>query len=330
MDINKLLEVAKSQLGTTEGYNQKVKYNDAYWGAGKYGAWAHWCAAFVWWCFRESGNLAALKNKKTAAVAGYWDVLKSREIKSAKDIRPGDLMFIWYRDSAPHHIGIVASKAESSGLFYTIEGNTSRQGSGGSERNGEGVYRKVHRLGAKCKVARPYWDSAPQTAPDVFPLSSGWVFADGGVQFYDGRSGAYREHIKWLQQRLNEQGSSLDVDGVIGAKTTAAIVQFQKSAGLEADGKVGAMTWNALKQGAGSWQEDEGGKWYKNANGTYPANSWKQIAGSWYYFNNQGYTIRNATQWIDGKLYAFRSDGSLIVGSGSITTDTSGVIVTFS
>lgn len=41
------------------------------------------------------------------------------------------------------------------------------------------------------------------------------------------------------------QGS---IDGKVGAKTRAAIVEFQRSHNLKADGVVGQKTWNELKQ----------------------------------------------------------------------------------
>ena len=52
----------------------------------------------------------------------------------------------------------------------------------------------------------------------------------------------------------------------------------------------------------GAWQQDNVGWWYRNANGTYPANCWQQINGLWYFFNPTGYMH---TGWVQsgGKWY---------------------------
>ncbi len=52
----------------------------------------------------------------------------------------------------------------------------------------------------------------------------------------------------------------------------------------------------------GTWQQDNVGWWYRNANGTYPANCWQQINGLWYFFNPTGYMH---TGWVQsgGKWY---------------------------
>lgn len=54
----------------------------------------------------------------------------------------------------------------------------------------------------------------------------------------------------------------------------------------------------------GAWVQDETGWWYRNADGTYPANCWFQDPGdaNWYCFDEAGYM---RTGWIDldGKRY---------------------------
>lgn len=55
------------------------------------------------------------------------------------------------------------------------------------------------------------------------------------------------KEIKYIQKALNKHAKSgLDVDGVFGQKTGAAVVRFQKSVGLSPDGIVGKQTVNAL------------------------------------------------------------------------------------
>ncbi|HCF29483.1 MAG TPA: hypothetical protein DEV81_20285 [Cyanobacteria bacterium UBA11049] len=52
--------------------------------------------------------------------------------------------------------------------------------------------------------------------------------------------------VKVLQQLLNKSNFRLTVDGFFGAKTEAAVKQYQGKNGLLVDGIVGPQTWNSL------------------------------------------------------------------------------------
>lgn len=56
------------------------------------------------------------------------------------------------------------------------------------------------------------------------------------------------------------------------------------------------------------WQEDEGGRWYQNADGTFYANGMAEIDGNTYAFDENGYM---QTGWvtIDGMDYMFNDNG---------------------
>ena len=60
------------------------------------------------------------------------------------------------------------------------------------------------------------------------------------------REGSRGEDVKRLQTLLNNEGYSLDVDGIFGEKTQSAVRQYQRNQGLDVDGIVGANTWSAL------------------------------------------------------------------------------------
>ncbi|MBR3018492.1 MAG: peptidoglycan-binding protein [Clostridia bacterium] len=61
------------------------------------------------------------------------------------------------------------------------------------------------------------------------------------------RSGSSGDEVEELQAILNAKyGANLEVDGVFGAKTEAAVKAFQKAKGLSADGVVGPKTRAAL------------------------------------------------------------------------------------
>ena len=55
--------------------------------------------------------------------------------------------------------------------------------------------------------------------------------------------------VSKLQTVLNEHGYSLAVDGIFGAKTQAAVRDYQKKNGLKLDGIAGKETWGSLLAG---------------------------------------------------------------------------------
>ena len=64
------------------------------------------------------------------------------------------------------------------------------------------------------------------------------------------REGSRGEDVKRLQTLLNNEGYSLDVDGIFGEKSQSAVRQYQRNQGLDVDGIVGANTWSALSSPA--------------------------------------------------------------------------------
>lgn len=58
-----------------------------------------------------------------------------------------------------------------------------------------------------------------------------------------------RDHVRWIQARLNFAGKGkvrLDVDGEYGPLTEKAVIAFQKSHGLQGQGMCGPKTWPLL------------------------------------------------------------------------------------
>ena len=65
------------------------------------------------------------------------------------------------------------------------------------------------------------------------------------------RYGSQGDDVRTLQMRLNENGSyNLDTDGIFGAKTQAAVKDYQQKNGLAVDGIAGDQTWGALNGAA--------------------------------------------------------------------------------
>lgn len=61
--------------------------------------------------------------------------------------------------------------------------------------------------------------------------------------------------VKQLQEALNRHGYSLDVDGVFGDKTKAAVRSYQKKNGLKLDGIAGDETWGSLMNSTAAMEE---------------------------------------------------------------------------
>lgn len=68
------------------------------------------------------------------------------------------------------------------------------------------------------------------------------------------RMGMRGDAVSELQQALVDHGYELDVDGIFGDETDAAVRDFQESNDLDVDGVAGPETWAAL--GVGD-EEDE-------------------------------------------------------------------------
>jgi peptidoglycan hydrolase-like protein with peptidoglycan-binding domain len=60
------------------------------------------------------------------------------------------------------------------------------------------------------------------------------------------KRGSKVDEVDALQRTLVKLGHHIDVDGIFGAKTEAAVIAFQKTNNLTADGDVGKNTWAAL------------------------------------------------------------------------------------
>ena len=66
------------------------------------------------------------------------------------------------------------------------------------------------------------------------------------------KRGASGDSVKELQNLLNQNGATLDVDGNFGPATQSAVVNYQRSNGLTVDGMVGNETMGALTGGGAS------------------------------------------------------------------------------
>jgi len=115
---NDIVQVAKTQLGYIEGYNNDTKYGTWY---GKPNQ--PWCAMFVSWCARQANiPTSVLKNSACAGSgANYFNIPYYNG--SSYTPKPGDLFFT----KSWTHVGLVYYVEGN--YFYTIEGNSNSNGS---------------------------------------------------------------------------------------------------------------------------------------------------------------------------------------------------------
>ncbi len=148
-----VVEIARAELGYQETGNNDTKYGKWY-GLNN----NPWCAMFVSWCFTQSGQSAqvAASGKKGFAScdAGLKWFSKKGKLIPIGEAQPGDIAFFQFDDDAqPDHVGIVV-KNDGKKFLWCIEGNTSGD-KGGSQANGDGVYRKKRAYSLVMAVVRP-------------------------------------------------------------------------------------------------------------------------------------------------------------------------------
>lgn len=131
-------------------------------------------------------------------------------------------------------------------------------------------------------------------------MAIGWEKV-GGDWYYLNSSGAMQ--TGWLQlgntwYYLKSSGAMASNEWVDGG------VYYVDANGIYIPGKT---------QTTGSWQKDNTGWWYRNADGSYPTDKWEEINSKWYHFNTSGYM---ETGWITtGDLwYHLAESGELTCG----------------
>lgn len=138
MTEKKVLEIARREIGVKESpaNSNRVKYNTAYYGREVSGGNYAWCAAFVWWVFREAGASELFYGGgKTAYCPTLKTYHKGQAVKG--DYKPGDVIFFNFSGKTnAAHVGICESWDGT--YITTIDGNTGT----GNEANGGAVMRR--------------------------------------------------------------------------------------------------------------------------------------------------------------------------------------------
>lgn len=183
LTAHQVIVTALAEVGTTEkGTTNLQKYGKEYGWDG-----VPWCGIFVWWVFKHAGHGADLKKfvGPTAGTILFHQELKKYGWKkiSPKNAKKGDIVFFDFggvNGSESDHVGLVRSNV--GGELHTIEGNTS-PGTGGSQRDGGGVYERKRAYGLVHSVWRPPYKTTAKAAYGraVALLLAGAVVTGGGT-----------------------------------------------------------------------------------------------------------------------------------------------------
>lgn len=195
MSLSKVIEIAWGELGVTESPagSNRVKYwtdfDPAFQGQ-------PWCAAFLWWCFREAGESAAFfGGAKTASCGTLLRWYREQGLTvPVSEVQPGDIVILNFSGTKEtQHCGLVTEKSNiinlSTGMPYsiwTIEGNTSS--SDGSQSNGGMVCEKTRYPSQIVGVCRPQYKEEEKPVDDITGRWSEadirWCIANGLMEGY--------------------------------------------------------------------------------------------------------------------------------------------------
>lgn len=281
--VEKVIEIAKAEVGYLEkasnsnldsktlnaGKNNYTKYardldNISGFYNGKKNGYP-WCDVFVDWCFVKvygvdnAKRLLCQPNKSLGAGCQYsMNYYKTKgQLKTTPKI--GDQIFFFDSSGKVNHTGLVYNVDKN--YVYTIEGNTSS--ASGVVANGGGVFDKQYRLNYEriAGYGRPTYDTTPRKEITVLEwqqaaIADGFKFKQYGT---DGIFGAECESVakkaivrrrytyKYKNlTRLVQRAVGVEIDGLCGPKTVAAIKKYQIKNGLVADGEVGPKTWKKI------------------------------------------------------------------------------------
>lgn len=256
-NITKVVDIARSYLGTKEGdsshreiidYYNKARYASAY----EMTMSDPWCAAFVVACFSKA-NLSALIPCVASCdqMISYFKKWGRYGTPSNIAVSRGDILFYdWNGDGVSDHVGIVANS--EMGMVQVVEGNKS-----------DTVNYRTILISNPCiiGVGKPNYgaEQVSQLTDHIMsvvkPINQ---YTDWYMMFsYSDRKTIYAlpllqrgsrgVHVRILQLLLRHLGDiELAIDGDFGDETHNAVVTWQDKHNLETDGVVGRQTWASM------------------------------------------------------------------------------------
>lgn len=269
----KLVSLARSQVGYHEGVNNQNKYADDPRVTTLYG-WnvqnQPWCGTFVNWCFLNAfGTIGGqMTYGGSAACAAQANLYKNNGAFTQSPL-VGDQIF-FYSGGGINHTGIVVEV--NGGTIRTVEGNYSDKVSLCTYTAGNSVI---------AGYGRPKWSLAANEAVDEdFEMAD--TSSDAYLNALAGLVGAkppvannlqqnlqqvatkeenhswnppllkydpnnYYESVKLLQAELNVHNfDSGKADGYYGAKTQVSVNKAKRFYGMDADGICDKELWKKL------------------------------------------------------------------------------------
>lgn len=257
MSLTAVLRAAASDIGYVEVGNNITKY------------WAKWkpswqgqpyCAAGLSDWLDRGGDLQVFDGQPIfyCPAIEAKAKFKNRWYASYSTPRRGDIVLFDFGASMAIHVGIV-EKVNADGTIQTIEANTS-PGTGGSQNNGGGVYRRVRsRSWGVRGYYRPAYSPEPAPVPakpapaptkpsKITPVD---LAVDGvlgpltvrAINRWTGRGDTpawdYKAKVA-LQRKVGAKQ-----DGVVGRNT---IIALQTVVGAKRDGGWGPLTTKAIQK----------------------------------------------------------------------------------
>lgn len=235
--VDKILKIARAEVGTKATNVKRCKYNTAFYGSEVSGSCYDWCAAFVWWVFKQAGADDMLFCKTAGCgVLAQTFYNKGKIVRSG--YKAGDVvLFHWSNEAstivpgayAVDHVGIIES-VNSDGSYTTIEGNTG--GGNGS------VLRQKRRASCISYVCRPDYVSSGSTNKE-----------DKEEMIKFGSNNLATLAFKKQLITLYNMGiikTKVDNSAGFGDGTLKAVKEVQKVAKITVDGIVGEQTINAI------------------------------------------------------------------------------------
>lgn len=249
--INALIAVAKNEIGYLEkatnaqldsktanaGYNNYTKYwrdvYPAYQGQ-------PWCACQISWDMMTAFGLETAKKLLRHWPYVYCPAMRNYFTLYANP-QVGDIVIFWSSKKKEFvHTGLVIKVQGDQ--FWTIEGNTS--GASGVVSNGGGICQKTYYNSQLpgTKFCRPDYSIVTSIKSNFSTNTSTTTTTTKNWIEYNDRG----NDVKTLQTKLNKVGYKLEVDGICGNATVAAIKDFQKKYNLAVDGQAGKNTITKL------------------------------------------------------------------------------------
>ena len=270
-NAQKVINVAKSQVGYVEGANNDTIYGKEY-GMNN----QPWCVMFVWWVFKHAGASKLFYGGYKCASCNALLTYYRDHRQTVKYVQPGDLVFFNFNGRTnTEHVAIATSTAGVSGSFSTVEGNTS-SGDKGSQSNGGGVYQRTRYMKNVVGIARPAYEGA------VFDdVTTDYMTYNGNYNYSDS---SYEE---------NSNPTLFDLIGDLGKNVMRSVY--------------GDNLFNAIYGDSSNSSTNSG---YSNSDPTVPSNLTPSgdLAGSsndekiWRYLRSLGYS-KAGTAGIMGNLY---------------------------